>query len=182
MSNRLAICPKRRQLGCRATAQSHCRLCKPHRRALTRSPRRHGRAICQDFETERAGSIFFRLHGTILPPVGVESGLAAYSTGPTQNRTRTSRSRSIEPSQCSCMPLLGLLALSSLIDAAGPSLRPTEQGARSYHRSAAARSWFQKLSSPSQQGALLLHGCAIAPHHSGEICLSCPPLIRVVTS
>ena len=33
MSNRLAICPKRRQLGCRATAQSHCRLCKPHRRA-----------------------------------------------------------------------------------------------------------------------------------------------------
>src|SRR6516164_6458562 len=33
LSNRLAICPKRRQLGCRATAQSHCRLCKPHRRA-----------------------------------------------------------------------------------------------------------------------------------------------------
>ena len=33
MSNRLAICPKRRQLGCRATAQSHCRLCKPYRRA-----------------------------------------------------------------------------------------------------------------------------------------------------
>src|SRR5262249_46085843 len=25
-------CPKRRQLGCRATAQLHCRLCKPHRR------------------------------------------------------------------------------------------------------------------------------------------------------
>jgi hypothetical protein len=53
------------------------------------------------------GSIF-RLHGTILPPVGVESGLVAYSTGPAQNRTRTSRSRSIEPSRCSCMPLLGL--------------------------------------------------------------------------
>jgi hypothetical protein len=33
LSNRLAICPKRRQLGCCATAQSHCRLCKPHRRA-----------------------------------------------------------------------------------------------------------------------------------------------------
>src|SRR5215813_8309108 len=29
----MAICPKRRQLACRATAQSHCRLCKPHRRA-----------------------------------------------------------------------------------------------------------------------------------------------------
>src|SRR6516162_10659187 len=33
LSNRLAICPKRRQLGCGTTAQSHCRLCKPHRRA-----------------------------------------------------------------------------------------------------------------------------------------------------
>jgi hypothetical protein len=76
-------------------------------RRFIRSPRRRGRAGCQDFETERAGSIFFRPHGTILPPVGVESGLAAYSTGPTQNRTRTSRSRSIEPSRCSCMPPLG---------------------------------------------------------------------------
>src|SRR5262245_46204011 len=60
------------------------------------------------FETKCVGSIIFTLHGTILPPVGVESGLVAYSTDPTQNRTRTSRSQSIEPSQCSCMPLLGL--------------------------------------------------------------------------
>jgi hypothetical protein len=51
----------------------------------------------------------FRLHGTNLPPAGVESGLVAYSTGPAQNRTRTSRSRLIEPSRCSCMPLLETL-------------------------------------------------------------------------
>jgi hypothetical protein len=38
LSNRLAICPKRRQLGSRATAQSHCRLCKPHRRASLDHP------------------------------------------------------------------------------------------------------------------------------------------------
>ena len=56
-----------------------------------------------------ASAPIFRLHGTNLPPAGVESGLVAYSTGPAQNRTRTSRSRLIEPSRCSCMPLLETL-------------------------------------------------------------------------
>src|SRR5215467_1468073 len=81
----------------------------------------------------------FRLHGTVLPPAGVESGLVAHSTGPAQNRTRTSRSRLIEPSRCSCMPLLELLSLSSLVDVSGLSFPPTEQGAHSYQRSAPAR-------------------------------------------
>jgi len=80
-----------------------------------------------------------RLCAMRLPPAGVESGLVAHSTGPAQNRTRTSRSRLIEPSRCSCMPLLELLSLSSLVDVSGPGFPPTEQGAHSYQRSAPAR-------------------------------------------
>src|SRR5262249_19001291 len=110
----------------------------------------------------------FRLHGTVLPPAGVESGLVAHSTGPAQNRTRTSRSRLIEPSRCSCMPLLELLSLSSLVDVSGRGFLPTDQGAHSYQRSAPPQ--FQNLSSPSREGALLLRGRASAPNHSGEIC------------
>src|SRR6516162_9541120 len=101
---------------------------------------------------------------------GVESGLVAHSTGPAQNRTRTSRSRLIEPSRCSCMPLLELLSLSSLVDVSGPCFPPTEQGAHSYQRSAPARPWFQNLSSPSREGALLPRGRASAPNHSEETC------------
>src|SRR5262249_61955429 len=66
----------------------------------------------------------FRLHGTVLPPAGLESGLVAHSTGPAQNRTRTSRSRLIEPSRYSCMPLLELLSLSSLVDVSGRGFHP----------------------------------------------------------
>src|SRR5262249_28127556 len=82
---------------------------------------------------------FFRLHGTVLPPAGVESGLVAHSTGPTQNRTRTSRSRLIEPSRCSCMPLLEPLVSQFFGRRLRAQFPPTEQGAHSYQRSAPAR-------------------------------------------
>jgi hypothetical protein len=72
-----------------------------------------GAALGMDLDANRSGSS--------SDMVG-RRGTIAYSTGPTQNRTRTSRSRSIEPSRCSCMPLLGLRSLSSLIDAAGPKI------------------------------------------------------------
>ena len=39
LSNRMAICPRRHQRECRATAQSHCRLCNPRRRQRLIQPR-----------------------------------------------------------------------------------------------------------------------------------------------
>src|SRR5262245_65512816 len=62
----------------------------------------------------------------------------AHPTGQAQRQIRMSGSRSIESFRCSWMAALGFVGgVSSLLDAAGPSLRPSERGAHSRQRSAA---------------------------------------------
>src|SRR5262245_9816236 len=95
-----------------------------------------------------------------------------------------SGSRSIESFRCSCMAALGDVGgVSSLLDAAGPSLRPSERGAHSRQRSAATTLWSAYCSLYAPECAPLLHGRASARHHRARIGWSCPlPSVRLSSS
>src|SRR5262245_36627671 len=77
------------------------------------------------------------------------------------------------------MAALGFVGgVSSLIDAAGPSLRPSERGAHSRLRSAATTLWSSYSSLYAPECAPLLHGRASARDHRARIGWSCPLHLR----
>jgi len=122
--------------------------------------------------------------GRVRANVEVPSANRAYlahPTGQAQRQTRMSGSRSIESFRCSCMAALGFVAgVSSLLDAAGPSLRPSERGAHSRQRSAATTLWCSYSSLDAPECAPLLHRRASARDHRARIGWSCPlPSVRL---
>src|SRR5262249_27458389 len=97
-----------------------------------------------------ARSVGRRVRANVEVPLANRAYLV-HPTGQAQTQTRMLGSRSTESFRCSCMAALGFVGgVSSLIDAAGPSLRPSERGAHSRQRSAATTLWssYSFLSAP----------------------------------
>src|SRR5262249_40010371 len=102
-------------------------------------------------------------------PIVLDGVEPLYSTGPAQNQSRTSELRLLEWLELSRCPRMPPRFFSSLLEAAEPNLRPSERGAHSRQRPAAARLWSSYPSLHSPACAPLLHGCASARHHCARI-------------
>src|SRR5205814_7865014 len=97
----------------------------------------------------------------IAPPAGCPKRIISSASGVilAQLSRGPGSTKSIELSH---PPSMGPGHLSSSVDAAAPSLRPSEQAVRNYQPSAAARVWSPYPSLHSPEFAPPLHGCASA--------------------